>query len=133
MVKFELVLHWISIVLGVYVVIFHVGAFVLESFLITSDIGVNLLGGVPDALATKLAVNQGVYNLVLALQMVVAIVLRHDAKLRLGVHLSVFVVGLAGAITVSATIALLQMLPGLLGAVATIIEIVFKRRELARA
>jgi len=131
MVDFSRVAFWVSVVLGVYVVIFHIGAFVLESFLLDTAVGEQLLGGKPDALAIKLGVNQGVYNLVLAGQMVAALALHADSKLRLAVHLSVFVVGLAGGITVSGTIAAIQMTPGLLGTIATALEMVLKRRAQA--
>lgn len=123
------VAHWLSLILGVYIIIFHIAAFVLESFLIESDFATQLLGAKADGVAVTFAKNQGVYNLVLAAQMICALALRSDARGRLVVHASVAVVGLAGAVTVSGLIALVQMAPGLVGAIATVVEIVLQRRK----
>lgn len=51
--------------LTAFVVLFHVFAFVIESILITSDVGVKLFGDLAVHCAV-LAQNQGVYNLCLA-------------------------------------------------------------------
>lgn len=120
---------WLSVVLSVYIVVFHIAAFVLESFLIQSEFASQLLGGTPDGIAVTFAKNQGVYNLVLAMQMAWALLeARRDPRWRLLVHASVAVVGLAGAVTVSGTIALVQMAPGLVAAIATVVEIALRRR-----
>lgn len=127
---------WLSIVAGVYIVIFHIAAFVLESFLANSNAGRALFNGGQElpAIAITFAKNQGVYNLVLAALMFWALVLarfdRADSRpLRFAFHLSVAVVGIAGGITVSGLVALVQATPGIIGALATLLETFLLRRN----
>lgn len=131
----ERVCFWISFVAGVYVVVFHIGAFVLESFLADSEAGRSLFnqGNALPSIAITFAKNQGVYNLVLAALMLWALVVSSvdrgmSVSLRLAFHLSVAVVGIAGGITVSGLVALVQAAPGIIGALATAVELFLRRR-----
>jgi len=126
-------MFFVSMIAAVYIVLFHIAAFALESFVLeaNSDFATKLLGSPVTGVAATFAVNQGVYNLAIAIVMAVAVGLsvassarrESAALLRLAVHLFVTIVGIAGAVTVTGLLALAQMAPGLIGLICTAVEL----------
>lgn len=94
----------------------HVGFFVLESLLWTTDLGRGVFGASPEFAATTkaLAVNQGVYNLFLAAGLIFAVSGRgvvNDVAVASFVLGCVVVAGVVGAATADPGILVVQSLP----------------------
>jgi len=109
----------ITTVLAAIVAALHVGFMVLESILWTTPRGRKIfrLSEEKAALTKDLASNQGVYNLVLALCIVWALLVGNAGALTM-LLVFVVVVGIYGAATVSPAILVVQTLPAAAALVA---------------
>lgn len=104
------------------VVILHIGFFVLEAVVWTRPMGRRIFGlSVEDAEVTKvLALNQGFYNLGVAIMLSVAVFLEHT-EAAIVLLLFLFFMGLVGGLTANKSILLLQSFPAALGVCAVIL------------
>ncbi len=103
------------IILSLIIAAAHIYFFVLESLLYTKAKGRKVFGvSIEQAENTKIwALNQGYYNLLLALGIILAIILANISML---IYLLLFVVmvGIVGALTVKPKIFWLQSFPALI-------------------
>lgn len=112
----------VSQVLLFAVALVHVWFLILEMFLWNHPVGLRIFGMTPEVAASSavLAANQGLYNGLLALGLLWALVAdRRDLKMFfLG---CVIIAGVYGGITAKTTILLVQALPGFVALLAVLI------------
>jgi putative membrane protein len=112
-----------SLVLTLFVAVQHVAFCVLEMFLWTKPAGLKIFGQTPEQAASSavLAGNQGLYNLFLAVGLVLsAATNRHHGLLFVRFFLGcVIVAGVYGAATVKPKIFFVQAVPALVATAVT--------------
>jgi putative membrane protein len=111
-------MHVVSMILIGFVALEHLGFMVLETFLWTAPIGRKVFRNSAEVAeqSAVLAANQGIYNALLAVGLIVALFLPPDARRVLATYILAFIVlaGLYGGYTVSARIVLVQAVPAAL-------------------
>ena len=111
-------MHVVSMILIGFVALEHLGFMVLETFLWTAPIGRKVFRNSAEVAeqSAVLAANQGIYNALLAVGLIVALFLPPRARRVLATYILAFIVlaGLYGGYTVSARIVLVQAVPAAL-------------------
>ena len=105
-----------------FVALQHLGFFVLESFLWTTELGRDVFKSTTEFAETTqtLALNQGVYNLFLAAALIVALVVKDAGVARAFAFFGlacVVVAGVVGGVSVDPGIVVVQALPAAVGLV----------------
>ncbi len=115
----------IALVLIVFIALFHVQVFVLESLLWKTPRAMNVFGTTPKTaeITQPLAMNQGVYNLFLSAGLIWSLTLDEPASFqaKLFFLICVMVAAITAGVVVSKRIMIIQGMPALLASIAVIV------------
>ncbi len=114
----------ISAVLVLFVALFHIQVFMLESFLWQTPKAMKAFGTNPKTaeITRPLAINQGVYNLFLSAGLFLSLILKDDSAFQAKLFFlsCVVVAAITAGVVVSKRIMVIQGLPAVLGIFAVI-------------